>query len=883
MADNNALERDTIDSSNEAIAFAEAHQTLVDDLKPNTSAECKVRIIEYPKKSLPDIGDTALSLQPLSASLEATRDFVGKSHDLPNETNSASDNASKHFKTSADTNATKSRTGTVTVGCCGSTKLLIADWGASKAASVSEVEASDCSGFNGEADHSGTTTGEGATKGKIFEDSSSLTSRPVIAGIDSEMLDLDYNAPKLRVPRTTKDVKLHPLPATTENSLTQEKPTKEPPVDKQLGVCSSTCTKMSNRKDEAETFERCGMERNLRKSDVSTSTGNLSVLHARKGKDVAVAGSSKNSEARHILHSLGSSMGSEVEPDAGLRHSQKSLSVHSFIAAEASESDAEESDKGHVQVEDATRRGAQTKTSKPNNSVKEQSNLTRRTRRIQPEGSTQDSNRAQPDSITTTKVSSDGRHRVASHHTAPRLERNLSNELQLLSRQNIPSKLDEATYSENALFDNSIILHQHRDAFADSDNDFEQATAKGMWKSQKDGDSTINKRLHKSPSGLEVETDKNAFHSVDMPSHGSMTAGMTLEIPNNEGNSTFVPLNDTGGESDSSFEDVFKKTKKKCRRDLKATRKEADDESLDRSLSPQMKSNEIAINTKPSDASISTELDHGTNSCNEHSKISSYDVDTDGFCTKSKRTSKPGLKKAKSSKKRRIKPENKPPADLEQISEDQDLPDWRARPAQRSGIFGIAGSICSPRMLDTNVLDTPQESSVSQERIVIPRDPKKKLSRQGLKNEEEVIEESREDAKQLKDEASSSGDSMFEFFNLLNLDPWRDNANKLDEEKITKIMRKHPQYCGKTYKFESFDGRILPLAALCALRATLSTIEVCFHAYETAGMMMDKMVGTPLHYASAYKASLEVVKYLVKIQPGSLRKRNQAERLPLHM
>lgn len=125
-------------------------------------------------------------------------------------------------------------------------------------------------------------------------------------------------------------------------------------------------------------------------------------------------------------------------------------------------------------------------------------------------------------------------------------------------------------------------------------------------------------------------------------------------------------------------------------------------------------------------------------------------------------------------------------------------------------------------------------------------------------------------------------DRKAEFFDLLNLDPWSGGGEKLDEEKIVEIIREYPQHCREMYNFDLFH-EVFPLSALCALGATVSTVEACFHAYKDAIKESDALVGTPVHYACAYKASLDIVKYLVKEEPGALRESNQFARMPLHM
>jgi hypothetical protein len=120
------------------------------------------------------------------------------------------------------------------------------------------------------------------------------------------------------------------------------------------------------------------------------------------------------------------------------------------------------------------------------------------------------------------------------------------------------------------------------------------------------------------------------------------------------------------------------------------------------------------------------------------------------------------------------------------------------------------------------------------------------------------------------------------FVNLLNLDPW-DKTSKLNESQIVHVIDNCPAFCSVKYTFEGFHGSLFPLSALCALDASISTIKKCYQAFPDAITKADAWVGTSLHYACSYHASLDVVEFLAKKNPLALKSVNQFHRLPLHM
>lgn len=121
-----------------------------------------------------------------------------------------------------------------------------------------------------------------------------------------------------------------------------------------------------------------------------------------------------------------------------------------------------------------------------------------------------------------------------------------------------------------------------------------------------------------------------------------------------------------------------------------------------------------------------------------------------------------------------------------------------------------------------------------------------------------------------------------DFVHLLNLDPWN-RESKLDEQQIFDMIEEKPSLCSHKYKFEGFHGFIYPLSALCALSASIAMIKRCYLAFPQAITKADAWVGTSLHYACSYHASLPIVEFLSKKHPLSLKAVNQFNRLPIHM
>jgi len=97
---------------------------------------------------------------------------------------------------------------------------------------------------------------------------------------------------------------------------------------------------------------------------------------------------------------------------------------------------------------------------------------------------------------------------------------------------------------------------------------------------------------------------------------------------------------------------------------------------------------------------------------------------------------------------------------------------------------------------------------------------------------------------------------------LINLDPWND-AVRYDDDDTRDFLIEHPETCRVKYEFEGFSGRIYPISMLCALAASKDAVEIAYDAFPVGIKESDLWVGTPLHYATAYKSSPEVVEFLI--------------------
>jgi hypothetical protein len=125
-------------------------------------------------------------------------------------------------------------------------------------------------------------------------------------------------------------------------------------------------------------------------------------------------------------------------------------------------------------------------------------------------------------------------------------------------------------------------------------------------------------------------------------------------------------------------------------------------------------------------------------------------------------------------------------------------------------------------------------------------------------------------------------------YKCLNKDPTKKDSGYSDDNFMDLIIE-NPDGCTIKYAFDAFrDDRIrakmYPLSMLCALGASITAIRECYEAHKIALHEKDVWIGTPLHYACIYGASLDVIKFLVGINDNLLVEIDERGKLtPLHM
>lgn len=119
-------------------------------------------------------------------------------------------------------------------------------------------------------------------------------------------------------------------------------------------------------------------------------------------------------------------------------------------------------------------------------------------------------------------------------------------------------------------------------------------------------------------------------------------------------------------------------------------------------------------------------------------------------------------------------------------------------------------------------------------------------------------------------------------YKLLNFDPWNE-ASRYDDDDMCDYILENPEPCDVKFEFEGFSGCIYPLSMCFALKASRDTIETVYDAYQPAIKETDFWVGTPYHYAGAYKAPPETVQFLIQKDPQGIEAVNYCGRTALHM
>ena len=124
-----------------------------------------------------------------------------------------------------------------------------------------------------------------------------------------------------------------------------------------------------------------------------------------------------------------------------------------------------------------------------------------------------------------------------------------------------------------------------------------------------------------------------------------------------------------------------------------------------------------------------------------------------------------------------------------------------------------------------------------------------------------------------------------ELHKLLDKDLF-DEKIDLDVKGIQDLLEVSPEVFALKYIFDVFGGAqqpVYPLWMLCALGAPLEVIQKCFDAHVDALLEKDDFVGGPLHYACAYRGTVEIAEFLVGLDDSILSQTNQYRRTPLHM
>jgi len=134
--------------------------------------------------------------------------------------------------------------------------------------------------------------------------------------------------------------------------------------------------------------------------------------------------------------------------------------------------------------------------------------------------------------------------------------------------------------------------------------------------------------------------------------------------------------------------------------------------------------------------------------------------------------------------------------------------------------------------------------------------------------------------KDIKDEDTLK--SCKKLFKMLNLDPWNE-ATRYDDDDTCDVLIDYPEPCSVKFEFEGFSGCIYPLSMLCALQASKDAAELAYEAYKPAIKETDLWVGTPFHYAAAYKCPAETVEFLISKEPDGVQITNYYGRTALHM
>lgn len=119
-------------------------------------------------------------------------------------------------------------------------------------------------------------------------------------------------------------------------------------------------------------------------------------------------------------------------------------------------------------------------------------------------------------------------------------------------------------------------------------------------------------------------------------------------------------------------------------------------------------------------------------------------------------------------------------------------------------------------------------------------------------------------------------------YKLLNFDPWN-NARRYDDDDMIDYVLDNPEPCSIKFEFDGFSGCIYPFSMCFALHASRDTVEAVYDAFPKALKETDWWIGTPYHYAGAYAAPAEIVRFLLLKDPSGVEATNYYGRTALHM
>ena len=120
-------------------------------------------------------------------------------------------------------------------------------------------------------------------------------------------------------------------------------------------------------------------------------------------------------------------------------------------------------------------------------------------------------------------------------------------------------------------------------------------------------------------------------------------------------------------------------------------------------------------------------------------------------------------------------------------------------------------------------------------------------------------------------------------FEILDIDPWDREGSKYSDGAAVAAMERDGGACAKKYDFDAFGNELYPFSMLCAIGASLETVQKCYDMFPAAMDARDPTVGSPLHYACAYAGSAGLVEWLIEKNPKQLTEVDVLQRSPFHV